>query len=63
MNGNDITKAPDFIMEENFLANEKEDSIKSKVPSLANWQPNDIKCLLNVVLELLQLYKSYQVIH
>ncbi|KAK6626468.1 hypothetical protein RUM44_008941 [Polyplax serrata] len=61
MNGNDITVAPDFIMEENFLASETEDSIKLKVPSLINWDPTDIRCLLNVVLELLQVYKSYQI--
>ena len=63
MNGNDLSKSPDFILEENFLAHETADTIKSNVPSLVNWKPNNVNCLLNVIKELLQLYKSYQVMH
>lgn len=62
MNGNDIQKSPDFIMEDNFLNGITENILKSKVPSLANWCPSDVNCLLNVFLELLQLYKNYQVL-
>ncbi|KAL0275155.1 UNVERIFIED_CONTAM: hypothetical protein PYX00_003105 [Menopon gallinae] len=56
----DLTEPPDFIMQDDFLANVDVRVIESQVPSLAHWQPTDPKCLLNVVLELLQLYKQYQ---
>lgn len=58
----DLNVPPDFIMQEDFLTNMDVSIIESQVPSLAYWQASDPKSLLNVVLELLQLYKQYQVL-
>lgn len=61
MNANNLTCPPDFIMEDNFLNRIDSQVIKHKVPSLANWCPTNVKCLLNVILELLDLHKEYQI--
>lgn len=60
MNPNNLTEPPDFIMEERFF-DVSSDVIKNHVPSLDNWCPSNVKCLLQIILELLDLYKSQQV--
>lgn len=53
---------PDFIFNDNtFLADIDVDTLSVKVPSLANWNPNDENALLNVLKELLLCYKEHQV--
>ncbi|KAG6802092.1 BRISC and BRCA1-A complex member 2 [Apis mellifera caucasica] len=53
---------PDFIFNDNtFLADIDVDTLSVKVPSLANWNPNDENALLNVLKELLLCYKEHQI--
>lgn len=53
---------PDFLFyDDTFLADMDIDTISNKVPSLAQWNPNDRNALVNVLIELLSCYKEYQV--
>ncbi|CAL7934392.1 unnamed protein product [Xylocopa violacea] len=53
---------PDFIFNDNtFLADMDIDTLSTKVPSLAKWNPNDHNALLNVLVELLACYKQHQI--
>ncbi|XP_043265435.1 BRISC and BRCA1-A complex member 2-like [Colletes gigas] len=52
---------PDFIFNDNFLADMDVDILSNKIPSLAKWNPNNEDALLNVLMELLSCYKEYQI--
>lgn len=54
--------APDFRFDDDsFLMNIDENVLEERVPSLAKWNENDPKALSNVLSELINLYKLYQV--
>ncbi|KAL0132530.1 hypothetical protein PUN28_000344 [Cardiocondyla obscurior] len=53
---------PDFIFnDQNFLMDPDIDTLSTWVPSLVKWNLNDNDVLLNVLLELLEYYKEYQI--
>lgn len=53
---------PDFCFDdETFLSDPEIEMIEENVPSLANWDFQDSKSLLNVICELLSLYRKHQV--
>ncbi|XP_022190738.1 BRISC and BRCA1-A complex member 2 [Nilaparvata lugens] len=54
---------PDFDLNNDAFTNNyiTVDLLEEAVPSLNNWQPNNPDALKNVVCELLQLFKKYQV--
>jgi len=53
---------PDFHFDDDtFLSDPEIELIEETVPSLANWDCQDSKSLLNVICELLALYRKYQV--
>lgn len=57
-----LEMGPDFIFnDQNFLADPDIDILSDTVPSLVKWKPNDTNALFNVLVELLQYYKHYQV--
>lgn len=54
--------APDFRFDDDsFLGSLDTETIERKIPSLANWNENDPRALTQVVSELVNLYKQYQV--
>lgn len=56
--------APDFRFDDDsFLNSIDEDFLELKLPSLSKWNENDPKALSEVVSELVNLYKSHQVIY
>ncbi|XP_076239563.1 BRISC and BRCA1-A complex member 2 [Calliopsis andreniformis] len=53
---------PDFLFNDNtFLTDMDIDTVSHKIPSLAQWNPNDKNALVNVLIELLSCYKQYQI--
>lgn len=57
-----LEMGPDFIFnDQNFLADPEVEVLSDLVPSLVKWNPNDTNALFNVLVELLQYYKHYQV--
>ncbi|KAK5649325.1 hypothetical protein RI129_000354 [Pyrocoelia pectoralis] len=57
----DYTYAPDIdFINDLFLFDPDIDIISDNIPSLANWNITDSKCLNSVIRELLKLYKEYQ---
>lgn len=62
----DVTRprfAPDFRFDdENFLSNVNADFLERHVASLAQWDISNPKALSNVISELMQLYREYQVL-
>lgn len=60
-NDEDPTLAPDFdIINDTFLTDPAIDTISKHLPTLTNWDVKNSKCLVNVVREMLVLYKRYQ---
>lgn len=56
--------APNFCFDdESFLADPEIPFLEENVPSLASWNSRDPKALLNVIAELLALYRKHQVIN
>ncbi|XP_047020124.1 BRISC and BRCA1-A complex member 2-like [Helicoverpa zea] len=54
--------APDFRFDDDsFLMNVDEQFLEEKVPSLAKWNENDPKALSDVISELINVYKLYQI--
>ncbi|KAI4459088.1 brisc and brca1-a complex member 2 [Holotrichia oblita] len=60
-NDEDPTFAPDFdILNDTFLTDPTIDTISKHLPSLANWDVKNSKCLVNVIREMIVLYKKEQ---
>ncbi|XP_041976585.1 BRISC and BRCA1-A complex member 2-like [Aricia agestis] len=54
--------APDFRFDDDsFFSNVDEDFIEKSLPSLAQWNPSNLRSLNNVLTELICFYKTYQV--
>lgn len=54
--------APDFRFDDDsFLSNADEDLLTKGVPSLTKWNANDPRSLSEVIYELVNMYKTYQV--
>lgn len=60
-NDEDYSLAPDFVFGDQFLADPDIDVIERHIPSLAGWDVGDPRCLLNVLRDLVSLYKKHQV--
>lgn len=53
---------PDFEFNDNsFLVDMDVDTLSTKVPGLAKWDPNHPDALVNVLLQLIACYKQHQV--
>lgn len=54
--------APDFCFDDDsFLADPDIEFLEEALPSLATWNVRDPRALLNVILELLEIYRKHQV--
>ncbi|KAK9737372.1 Brain and reproductive organ-expressed protein (BRE) [Popillia japonica] len=61
-NDEDPTFAPDFdILNDTFLSDPAIDTISKHLPSLLNWDVKNSKCLVNVIQEMIALYKREQI--
>lgn len=61
-NNDDLTFAPDFnFINDNFLEELDLEMISKSVPSWVSWDYNNVNALGDVVLELIELYKRFQI--
>lgn len=61
-NSDDLTFAPDFIfVNDNFLEELDLEVISKSVPSWISWDYNNVDALCDVILELIELYKHFQI--
>lgn len=60
-NDEDPSLAPDFdILNDTFLTDPPIDVISKNIPTLTNWNIKNSNSLVNVIKEMLNLYKKYQ---